>query len=291
MFYFGNKMPLGKRGSQRSYAARAKRARMTFKTTRGARALFNRNLPVRFGGPMVTKRVFVLGQRINQLNRMIEPKHYTWRTSPDQGLAHNQISVVQQQSGGDLNPFRSAIAADDPMGVGGSRIGDRITVKGMMIRGFFENQYNRPKVFYRVMLIKASKGDTITRASLFQNNTDNKMIDQLNTERYTVLAQKIFTIQCGPAAPQGVVSELNGEPQATGYVRPGPGTKVFNMWIPGYKLAKNGVIQYENNSQTQVKHFDYRVVILTYDWLATDQDINNIGKINELYTKLYFKDA
>jgi hypothetical protein len=62
------------------------------------------------------------------------------------------------------------------------------------------------------MLIKMAKGDTINRATLFKGAADNKMIDQLNTERYTVVAQKTLTVQPPNAAPSGVVPNLDGTP-------------------------------------------------------------------------------
>ncbi len=44
------------------------------------------------------------------------------------------------------------------------------------------------------MLVKCAKGDLPTRTTLFLNNADNKMIDELNTERYSIIASKIFTV-------------------------------------------------------------------------------------------------
>ena len=134
-------MPLGKRRSTLSYATRAKRARLTGSMTKGARALRSRM----FRRPMLKPNLGILAMRVNNLNRMIETKHFTWRTSPNVAMAHNNVTIVQQQSGGDLNIFRSALGTDDPMGVGGSRIGDSICVKGVLIRGFFENALRRSK--------------------------------------------------------------------------------------------------------------------------------------------------
>lgn len=226
-------------------------------------------------------------RNVSRLNRTIESKQFTWRTSPNVALAHNNVTVVQQQSGGALNPFRSAVGADEPMGIGGSRVGDQITVRGLMIKGFMENALNRPKVFYRIMLIKASKGDTIDRDTLFKNDTGNKMIDQVNNERFTIIAQKLFNIN----APNGAATGVSGTGEGSLDTRHATGAKVFKMWIPGNKLARGGNIQYENGSQTQVKHFDYRICIVVYDWYGTPQDVNNVGRINELFTKVYFKDA
>lgn len=282
-------MPLGKRKSGLTYNARFKRARMQMRTRAGYRRLLSRNLPARFGGKATN---YAIVTKVNNLYKMIETKHFTWRTSANVSLAHNNVTIVQQQSGGDLNPFRSALATDDPMGVGGSRIGDSVAVRGLMIRGFFENALERGKVYYRVMLVKCAKGDTPNRANLFTSDSDNKMIDQVNNERFTIIAQKTFNIKTSngagnTVAPAGYAYDSN----APENIITGIGTRTFKMWIPGTKFGSKGVVKFENASQTQVKFFDYRICIVAYDWYGTPQDVNNVGKINELYTKLYFKDA
>lgn len=280
-------MPM-KRKTPMSYAARAKRARTNFSTTRGVRSLLSRNLPYRFGGPVLVKRVAYLNRQVNQLSRTLETKEFTWKSSVNIGMQHNQVYQVQQQSGGDLNPFRSANSTDDPMGIGGSRIGDKITVKGMMIKGFLENALQRPKVYYRVMLVRGAKGDTFNRSTLFKGNSDNKMIDQINTERYTIIAQKIFNISISnPLPPNTTFLDGTNQHNNSG----GIGTKTFKMWIPGYKFGPGGNVTYENASQSQVKFYDYRLLIVVYDWYGTPQDLTTVGRINEIYTKLYLKDA
>ena len=168
-----------------------------------------------------------------------------------------------------------------------NRIGDQITIKGMMVKGFIENALNRPKVYYRVMLVRCAKGDTIDRGTLFKGNCSNKMLDQVNTERFTIIAQKIFNVGSSNAAPTSV--NTAGEPESS-TTRPGISTKTFSMWIPGTKFGKGGNVQFENNSY-QVKFYDYRFVFVAYDWFGTPQDINNVGYINCFYTKTYFKDA
>lgn len=169
----------------------------------------------------------------------------------------------------------------------GNRVGDSFACKGLVIRGFFENALGRAKVWYRVMLVKAAKGDTIDRSTLFKGDSNNRMIDQVNTERFKIIAQKIFTINTSNVAPNAV--DLYGVP--SGGTAAGMGTKLFKMWIPGYKFGRGGLIQFENASTTQVKFFDYRLVVVAYDWFGTPADVNNVGRINELYTKIYFKDA
>lgn len=287
-------MPV-KRKSPSSYSYRAKRARMTGTMTLGKRRLMARPSLIRMG---YKPSLSLISAKVNNLSRMIENKHFTWRTSANINLPHNRVTVLQLQSGGDLNPFRSVNGTDDPMGTGGTRIGDQITASGLLIRGMFENAFERSRVHYRVMLVKCSKGDTIDDATFMQNITGNKLIDQLNTERFTIIAQKMFTIQTGPPG-QATRAGTNGaaltEPSNAIWYG-GQGTRTFKMWIPGRKFGLNGRVTFENNSQGQVKFFDYRVVVIVYDWYGTPTGggaipNNNVGKVNELYTKLYFKDA
>lgn len=282
-----------KRKSSASYNTRYKRARMAMRTQSGYRRMLSRGLPARFGGKSTAMPLVV--KKINNLYRMIENKHFTWRTSANVTLNHNKISVLQVQSGGDLNPFRSAYGTDEPMGTGGSRVGDMVKATGLLIRGMFENALERGRVHYRVMLVKCAKGDTPSDSTFWQGITGNRMIDQINTERFTIVAQKMFTINTSNAGQASSVgtngAAYTASASSTWYG--GQGTKTFKMWIPGRKFGPDGRVHFENNSQGQVKFFDYRIVVLTYDWYGTPSGevSTGVGKVNELYTKLYFKDA
>lgn len=234
-----------------------------------------------------------LASRVNTLYRMIETKEGSQKSGVNVGLPHNNITVVQNSDGsGALNIFRTGQGSSDPMDRNsGARVGDQISVKGVMIRGFMENALDRAKVHYRVMLLRGSKGETFDRTTIFKNDADNKIIDQVNTERFTIVAQKMFTISYSnyPAAQVGA-SGIPTAVQSSIAMASGIATKTFKMWIPGRKFGPNGNIQYENGA-AQVKFYDYRLCILAYDWYGTPQDVNNVGKINELYSKIYFKDA
>lgn len=256
---------------------------------------WKRNLRGRLSLAYMNQRIAPLAGRVNKLYKMIETKQITRRTSDNVNLAHNNVHIVQDQIGGPLNMFRSANSTDDPMGVGGSRIGDQIAVKGVKLTCFLENALGRPKVHYRLMLVKMAKGDTLDRSTLFQNKTNNKMIDTINTERYTILFQRRFNMTPSNGMATSLIAPAvpgAGEPLWAGdQARPGTATRIVTAWIPGRKLFRNGILQFENNSNTQTKFFDYRWVILAYDWFGTPQDVNNVGKINELFTTVYFKDA
>lgn len=235
-----------------------------------------------------------LASKVNRLYNMIETKEITWKLeSTGTGAArvflpHNNVYLWTQ------NMFQVSQGATDNMQEGNqvNRIGDRINVRGLMITGFFENALERSKVHYRVMLIRCAKGDTIDRSTLFKNNCNNKMIDQVNTERFTIVAQKIFNIEASNSG-QAQTASLTGQPLTAATSANwfgGQGTRTFKMWVPGKKFGNYGNIQFENGGY-QIKFYDYRIVILAYDWYGTPQDANNVGFVNCLYTKCYFKDA
>ena len=169
----------------------------------------------------------------------------------------------------------------------GSRIGDQITIRGLKVNGFFEGALNRSKVHFRLMLIKMAKGDTITRETLFQGKANNKMIDMINTERYTIVWQKKFNV----SPPNSTAQAVDAAGQTTDARIGITGNRIVTAWIPGRKFGRGGVIKYENGASAQVKFFDYRFVIMAYDWFGTPQDVNTVGRINEFYSCIYFKDA
>lgn len=229
-------------------------------------------------------------KRLKRLETMIETKEGTMKVTANTSLAHNNVTLLQSSTnGGDWNPFYRSNGTGDPMSQQLQMIGDKMTVRGLSIRGMFENALGRSKVHFRILLLKGAKGDTFDRSTIFKGDANNKMIDQINTERFTIIAQKKFTISAANFAATGV-NTVGGTPANAANVG-GQGVRVFKMWVPGRKFGRRGTVTYENNSAGQVKFYDYRICIVAYDWYGTPQDINNVGIINEMYTKLYFKDA
>lgn len=270
-------MPPVKRKFKSSYAARAKRARARNAPWRQMTKLASR--------AKITSRVVA---QVNRLTRTIETKQAQWASARNVNLGHNGAYTVQMAAGGDLNPFRCTNGNDDPMGGNlGSRIGDQITIKGLSIVAFLECSLGRAKVFFRMMLVKCPRAQPPTIANgLFQGNSNNKMLDTVNTEKFTIVWQRQFNVSCTNLAPASV--GVTGVP-ATGTAA-GIGTRVIRAWIPGTKFGKGGVLKYEDTSSVNPKFFDYRLVIVTYDWYGTPET-NNVGLLNEMYTKMYFKDA
>lgn len=272
-------MPLGKRA--RSSFVRKFRKIVPARPTLAQKYM----LRARTQGTRVTAyRNNTLRAQVSRLNRMIETKEAA-EVANGILIPHNNVVTF-------FNMFRNIVqGTGDPMGSGNSpsRIGDSITLKGVSLKIFLESAANRPKVYYRVMVLKCAKGDTVDRSTMFKDITANKMIDQLNTERFTIVAQRVVNVTPTNPASSGVRAPANGEPitQAT---NGGVASKIINMWIPGTKFTRGGIINYENGS-AQPKFYDYKVVILAYDWISTPQDTNNVGLVNAAYYKCYFKDA
>lgn len=230
---------------------------------------------------------------------MIETKSGVWNSgSVMRDLPHNNIYIVVSPGNGmageRLNMLQVVQGTQDAMGNGQiqNRIGDKITVKGILLKAMFENAMSRPKVFYRLMIVKCARDDVPTRATMFQNNATNKMIDQVNTERYTILREKKFTITTSTATAS-IANVPSGAPEESNYTdikNAGMGTKLVNMWLPGSLFGRGGNVTFENQG-VRPKFFDYYIICLAYDWYGTPQDENVVGKINQLYTKIYFQDA
>lgn len=219
---------------------------------------------------------------------MIETKEGCRRITNVQ-LAHNNLTVFNDADGNVFNPFRSSQGTSDPMIAGSMiRIGDKITVRGIKLKFYVETSLARANVRFRFFFVKMAKGDTLNRANFFKDACGNKMIDQINTERFTVLASKSVQVQ-QMAGPAPSALNLDGTP-ATTRASIG-GTRIISMWLPGRKFGRGGTITYENNSSDQLKFYDYRLCCVAYDWYGTPQDVNNVGFVNDGYCKTYFKDA
>lgn len=237
--------------------------------------------------PWKRRKTNQLSKKVNALYRMIETKEGCIQTGNEIGLFHNNIRVLVNSVGAELNPLFTQQGTGDPMGPNNAnRLGDRITVRGLSIRAMFELPLGRAKTHFKIFLVKKARNDTLDRSTFFRGDTDNKMLDLINTERYTIVASKYFTISTSNNAPSSV--GLDGVP--TSGTTAGLGTKIIKMWVPGTKFGRGGNVTYEDASSIP-KFFDYRIVCMAYDWYGTPQDINQVGKVNELFTKLYFKDA
>lgn len=118
------------------------------------------------------------------------------------------------------------------------------------------------------------------------------MIDTLNRERYTILKEKWFKIKAPnqgtnggtPAAGSGLNTATESQQLLS------RATKITKVWIPGKKIVKSGILQYEDNS-SQLKFFDYHAILYAYSNYGTNQDVWYVARLNDMVLEIYYKDA
>lgn len=177
----------------------------------------------------------------------------------------------------------------------GNRVGDKINLRGVSLKMMYELNERFSDVTLRTLVIKSARGDIPTRATIFNGISGNKMLDTLNRERYTILADKWTKIKAPNTGTFGgtygaVGSGANHADSANQLLS--RATRIIKMWIPGKKFARSGVIQYENGSSSQ-KFFDYHVVVYAYSNYSGLQDFAgyNVARVNDFISQMYYKDA
>ena len=224
------------------------------------------------------------------VNRNIETKESCATVTDGVEILHNNFVLLDntllQTSQG---------TQDSPINHVSNRVGDEINLKSVTCKMMVEVNERYSDVTFRLMLVKSSRGDVPTRGTLFNGLTGNKMMDTINTERYSILKQRTFQMK---QAPQSVVSptEQVPGPLGSGTYYGGAAsqlsraTKMVTICIPGKKFARNGKIVYDAGG-TQQKFFDYNLVLYAYSNYSTAQDVYNIARVNDYIRIMKFKDA
>ena len=221
-----------------------------------------------------------------QINKTVETKRGLYTSTDGTEISHNNFITVNSAL------LATTQGVEDEMNTMGKRIGDEINLTGVSIKLMLELNERYSDVTFRVLVVKCAKGDAPTRANLFTGTSGNKMLDTINKERYTVLAQEYVQMKTPGYGTQGGV--VGGGPGLNHASEPNPSlsraTRIVRMYIPGTKFSKTGRIKYENDS-SQVKFFDYHLLVYAYSNYSTLQDIWNVGRLNDCIVQLYYKDA
>lgn len=225
------------------------------------------------------------------INRNVETKHSVYTSTDGTEITHNNFISL------DNSLLATSQGVTDPLNTNiNNRIGDEIMLKGIKLKGMVELNERYSDVTIRIMVVKAAKGDVPARNTLFNGVSGNKMLDTINSERYTVLAQKYIKLKAPGMGTQGpaIIDPLYGP---SGYTRAqdadqvlSRATKIWKMWIPGSRFKKNRKIVYENGS-SQVKFFDYYVLMYAYSNYGANQDVWNVARSNDYIKEMYYKDA
>lgn len=227
------------------------------------------------------------------MNRLVETKSGVRPFTDGLQIAHNDFVVI------DSAPLATTQGTSDSENTQGTRIGDKVKLQGLAFKGMLELNERYSDVTFRIMFIRSAKGDMPNKSTMFQGISGNKMLDHFNDERYTLLAQKWIKIKAanfGTYSGNDVVGEAGltyklGGQTLTDYSTISRATKLFKIWIPGDKLAPGGNLQYENQG-SQTKFYDYHALIFAYSNYSTSDVLGwNVGRVNDAFIKLYYKDA
>lgn len=250
-----------------------------------------------FPGPVKTikKRKTTLSlQRVIQrtvnraVNKNIETKESVTKITDGQEIWHNNHIVLNNKL------LKTTQGISDPADANtNNRIGDAINLRGVSIKMMVELNERYSDVTFRLMVIKSHRGDAIDRGAIFVGQSDNKMLDKFNTERYTLLAQKWFKLKAPNTATQGggavgIGSGINIADSANTVMS--RATKIVKVWIPASKFVRSGIVTYDNGGQDP-KFFDYSAVLYAYSNYSTLQDDFYVARLNDCVVNMYYKDA
>jgi len=230
------------------------------------------------------------------LYRHAETKTSQSDISDYQQIEHNSFKNIFPN-----NILNTSPGVNDPtQGNTQNRIGDQITLLKCSIRMMLELNERYSDVTYRIIITKSARGDTPTITTLFKGMSGNKMLDEINYERYSVIYQKWGKIKA-PNQSAGSAAYQSGE--STGIYLSNYGntslsraTRILKINIDGKKFAKDGIIQYEGPANGNLqKFFDYNVFVYAYSNYNTLAPTSitagyNVLAVNDAYVKLTFKD-
>jgi len=187
-----------------------------------------------------------LSRKVNRLTKTIETKSGVQTFADGFELGHNRIVTFAQG-----NLLRTNNGTTDSENSTGTRIGDKITLQSMQIKGMIELNERYSDVSVKVMVIKSAKGDVPDQSNIWQGASANKLLDTFDTERFTILKSKFIKLK----APNMSIIASGVQTVGSGFTAGGStslqsrASRMFSISLPGKKFGRGGVIQYENNSQ------------------------------------------
>lgn len=212
--------------------------------------------------------------------------------SDGQEIAHNSYISLSDNllytTQGDKNPEASA---------GSNRTGDQITLRGVSLKFMVELNERYGDVTFRLMVVKCARGDNpAASGNLWNGASGNRMLDTINTDRYSILYQKYFKLTArnmGTEVPanNGILDTSGTSNHTSGqdWWSQSRATRIVKVYIPGKRFTRSGVIQYENDSPNP-KFFDYRVLLYAYSNYSTS-GVYNVARLNDVVKVMYYKDA
>lgn len=229
-----------------------------------------------------------------------ETKTAMFTINDNQVIGHNNFIYLENSlfamrpgyTSNDFNPSGSGSGAK------GFVVGARYFAKGVSFRFMLENPADRPYVIYRFMVIKAAHGNNPTRADLFENVSGNKMIDYIDTDKYTVEYQKWIHVRAPNAGTQAA-KNINGTYNAGDFagnetVMTTPKKVVKLYWKCNKHIRLHDYADKETidglADRLRPKNFNHYVLLYAYDTYGTPQDLTTVGTVNDYVSKVYMKD-
>ena len=245
------------------------------------------------------RRINVKAMINKAINVNVETKKSCYTSEDGTEIFHNNFIMIDSNllstSQGLTNPETSQ---------SGNRIGDKLTCKGVSLKFMFELNERYSDVTFRLMVVRSARGDVPTRATLFNGLCGNKSMDTMNTDRYSLIAGKTFKMKSpnmtavgdnGTSVQhQSVLLQNAGTYYAGGsasYAGSSRATRMVNLWIPGSKFARNGVILYDANDSQKQKFWDYHVLCFAYSNYSCLQDVWAVGRVNDYMRRMFYKDG
>jgi hypothetical protein len=222
-----------------------------------------------------------------EIGMQVETKASCMSSSDGQQVLHNNFVTRV------TNILSTSQGTSDNMGNNQlNRVGDEVKCLGVSIKMMLELNERYSMGTFRIFVVRAAKGDVPTKSTLFSNLSTNKMIDTLNTERFTILASKTCVIRQSSFAIDPAIIQTIGSGFAVGTQQISRATKIVKLWIPGKKFGRNGKIRYESGS-TQVKFFDHHLLVYAYSNYDTGEATTAfyVGRVNDEVIQMFYKDA
>lgn len=223
-----------------------------------------------------------------------ESKNSQSTVSDGQAISHNSFINVSPNT---ILATSQGVADPENASSGQNRIGDKISLIRAEVRMMLEGNPRYSDITYRILLVRSPRGDTPTTGTLFNGLSGNKMLDTLNTERYSILYQKwgkIIARNTGAAdyiGGPGYIGSGLLTANTGGTITQSVPTKIIKFNIPGTKFARNGIIQYDGNNSLVQKTYDYNLLVYAYSNYTTSDALGwTVCSVNDCFTRLVYKD-
>lgn len=211
-----------------------------------------------------------LGSMIKRVMlKQCETKHRTVQFE-NQNLNHNSIDDFKE-----FNPLRGLDQGTDEH----QRVGDEIIGQRINYKIWLSSKLDRPNVMYRIVVYRCPKHETETNhLNIYEGVSGNKLIDYINTEKYTPVFQKFVKMSGNTAlGPDDAIGNYDWT------------LKEQSKMITFSINLKNQKIKYEPATGfPKYQRDQYRLSILAYDAYGTlTTDV--IGSY-ALTARVYYKD-